>query len=157
MEVESAEQGGEILLGLVGIVDENGGQHGQQLNASLIDQLLVATIVHPASGNSCTSNITLIDNLPPVIDCSSDTVFIWCNTPLESIETPSVTDNVSPTDSITFTYTDLLTDLECDDSIGNVPVTAYLQRTWTATDEHGNSTTCTQHIFLKKKFAAPVL
>lgn len=132
------------------IVDENGGQHGQQLNASLIDQLLVATITHPASGNSCNTNITLIDNLPPVIDCSNDTVFIWCNTPLDSLETPSVTDNVSPSDSITFTYTDLFTDLECDDSIGNVPVTAYLQRTWTATDEHGNSTTCTQHIFLKK-------
>jgi hypothetical protein len=109
------------------IVDENGGQHGQQLNASLIDQVLVATITHPASGNSCNTNITLIDNLPPVVDCSNDTIFIWCNTPLNSIATPSVTDNVSPADSIEFTFADILTDLGCNDSIGNVPVTAYLQ------------------------------
>lgn len=132
------------------IEDENGNQHGQQLDASLIDQQLVATLTHPASGNSCNVNITLIDNLPPVVDCSNDTVFIWCNTPLEGIETPSVTDNVSPADSIEFTYIDIFTDLACDDSIGNVPVTAFVQRTWTATDEHGNSATCTQYIYLKK-------
>jgi len=134
----------------ISIEDEDGNQHGQQLNAALIDQLLTATLTHPASGNSCTTTITLIDNQPPVIDCSSDTVFIWCNTPLGSLETPSVTDNVSPSDSIQFTYTDMMVDLACNDSVGNVPVTAYLQRTWTATDEHGNSTQCTQHIYLKK-------
>ncbi len=132
------------------IEDEDGNQHGQQLDASLIDQQLVATLLHPASGNSCTTTIILIDNQPPVIDCSNDTVFVWCNFPLEDLETPSVTDNVSPADSIEFTYSDVLTDLACDDSVGNVPVTAYLQRTWTATDEHGNSTQCTQHVFLKK-------
>lgn len=134
----------------ISIKDEDGNQYGQQLDASLIDQQLVATLLHPASGNSCNVNIALIDNQPPVIDCSNDTVFIWCNTPLNSLETPSVTDNVSPADSIEFTYADNFTDLACTDSLGNVPVTAYLQRTWTATDEHGNATQCTQHIFLKK-------
>ncbi len=138
------------------VLDEDGIQHGQQLDASLIDQQLVATLLHPASGNSCNVTISLVDNQPPVIDCSNDSIFIWCNTPLASIAHPTVTDNVSTPAHIVMNHTDVATDLDCDDMVNNVPVTAYVQRTWTATDEHGNTTQCVQHIFMKKAVLSQV-
>ncbi|MCC6724216.1 MAG: HYR domain-containing protein [Saprospiraceae bacterium] len=138
------------------VLDEDGNQHGQLLDASLIDQQLMATLLHPASGNSCEVTVTLIDNQPPVIDCSNDTVFIWCNTPLNAIAHPSVTDNVSVPANIAMSYSDVDADLDCNATVNNIPVTAYLQRTWTATDEHGNTTLCVQHIYMKKAVLSQV-
>ncbi len=138
------------------VVDEDGNQHGPALTSALIGQQLLTTLFHPASGNSCNVNVTLIDNQPPVIDCSSDSIFIWCNSLLENLDTPSVTDNVSLPDEIELTVADIFTDWACDDSVGNVPVTAYVQRTWTATDEAGNVTQCVQHIFFKKAILSDV-
>ncbi|MBK8562388.1 MAG: HYR domain-containing protein [Saprospiraceae bacterium] len=138
------------------VLDEDGNQHGPSLNASLIDQQLTATLLHPASGNSCNVTITLVDNQPPVIDCSNDTVFVWCNTPLNSIAHPTVTDNVSAPANIAMSHADVAADLDCDDVVNNTPVTAYVRRTWTATDEYGNTTMCLQHIFMKKAVLANV-
>jgi hypothetical protein len=138
------------------VLDEDGNQHGQLLDASLIDQQLSATLLHPASGNSCNVNIMLVDNQPPVIDCSNDTVFVWCNTPLNGIASPTVTDNVSAPANIAMSHADVATDLDCDDVANNTPVTAHVRRTWTATDEHGNTTMCVQHIFMRKAVLADV-
>ncbi|MBI5914969.1 MAG: HYR domain-containing protein [Bacteroidetes bacterium] len=132
------------------VEDTLGNQYGQPLGASLLGQPLTATLLHPASGNSCDVQVTLIDNLPPDMDCGEDSLFVWCNQPLDSLGWPDVSDNVSDSADIEVDFTDIFTDLPCYDSIENVPVTAYVERYWTATDESGNSSTCVQHIFLKR-------
>ncbi|MFQ5446891.1 MAG: HYR domain-containing protein [Saprospiraceae bacterium] len=132
------------------VVDTAGNSYGNVVDASLIGQPATATITHPASGNSCSTALTVTDNMPPFMICGSDTSFIWCNTPPDSLEAPAVSDNVSVPDSITLEYVDVFTDLECFDSINNVPVTAQFERTWTATDESGNSASCVQLFYLKR-------
>ncbi|MEZ4960358.1 MAG: HYR domain-containing protein [Saprospiraceae bacterium] len=135
----------------IGIVDTAGNNVGTTLNASLLGEPLTATLTHPASGNSCVIQITLIDNLPPVLSCG-DTLFLWCNQPYtpDTIGYPAVSDNATETDSIALAYTDNFTDLPCYATISGQQMTAYTKRTWTATDESGNSTTCVQHIFFKR-------
>src|SRR5690606_29718355 len=86
----------------ISIVDTLGNEQGTLLGASLLGMPLSATLTHPASGNSCNVNITLIDATPPILDCV-DTLFIWCNEPLDSIDMPTVTDNATETDSIDVT------------------------------------------------------
>ncbi len=141
----------------ISIVDTAGNVYGTTLDASLLGEPLTATLLHPASGNSCTSHITLIDNLPPSIDCG-DTLFIWCNQPDEpdTLGYPEVGDNASETDSIDLVFVDVFHDFPCFDTIAGKIVTAYIKRSWTATDESGNATTCIQHIFFKRATLAMV-
>jgi HYR domain-containing protein/cohesin domain-containing protein len=132
------------------VVDTAGNSYGNVVDASLIGQPATVTITHPASGNSCSAALTVSDNMPPVMVCGSDTSFLWCNTPPDSLEAPAVSDNVSEPDSITLEYEDVFTDLECFDTVSGTPVTALFERTWTATDENGNSASCVQLFYLKR-------
>jgi len=132
------------------VVDTAGNSYGNVVDASLIGQPATATITHPLSGNSCSTAITVSDNMPPVMVCGSDTSFIWCNTPPDSLEAPAVSDNVSVPDSITLEFVDVFTGLECFDSVSNTPVAAQFVRTWTATDENANSASCVQLFYLKR-------
>ncbi|RME01934.1 MAG: HYR domain-containing protein [Bacteroidetes bacterium] len=132
------------------VVDTLGNEYGPQLADSLMNQPLTATILHPASGNSCSTIITLVDNTPPQITCGPDTLFIWCNTPLDSLETPVVSDNVTDTADIQLTWADSIVSLGCQDSVGLVPATGYITRSWYAEDESGNVDSCTQVFVLKR-------
>jgi hypothetical protein len=140
------------------ITDAAGNSYGNTVTAALLGVPLTATLVHPASGNSCTSNLTVTDNLPPIISLD-DTLFIWCNTlPIpENIGIPVVSDNATDTADIELVFSDTTFDFECFDSVGNVPVTAYIERTWVATDESGNSVTAIQRIFVKRALLSQVV
>lgn len=134
----------------INVSDASGNVYGPVLGDSLLGMPLTATLLHQPSGNSCNTQVTLVDQLPPTLDCGGDTLFVWCNFPFDSLEWPTVADNVTDSADIEVDFTDVFTDLECFDSVGNVPVTAYLLRTWTAVDESGNEASCTQHIFVKR-------
>ncbi len=146
-----------ILLSSVGcsnnfeitVTDTLGNEYGTVLDDTLMGQPLTATILHPASGNSCSTSITLVDTLAPTITCGPDTLWLWCNFPIDSLEAPAVSDNVTDSAHIELSWIDTLVDLPCFDTVDLVPVTAWLQRTWTATDESGNSSSCTQFIWFK--------
>lgn len=131
------------------IVDTLGNSIGTLLDGSLLGMPLTATLLHPASGNSCDVEIEVIDAMKPEIE-GADTAFIWCNWPLDSLETPEVTDNVTATEDILFSYTDTLIDLSCYDTVGTHTVTAFIERMWYAEDESGNMDSVLQLIYLKR-------
>jgi hypothetical protein len=90
--------------------------------------------------STCNQNITLTDTEPPVIACTN--VIIACSASSDPSNTgyPNVTNNCGGTS--VFTYVDVYI------FMGTFPECS-IQRTWTATDNCGNSATCLQTIILK--------
>ncbi|MFK7932956.1 MAG: hypothetical protein AB8G22_05560, partial [Saprospiraceae bacterium] len=97
--------------------------------------------------STCVQTITIQDTTNPVITCPNE-VTVECSDDLNpynntALGVPTVSDNCSAEANIALTYTDDESNLtECG---GN---TGYILRTWTATDECDNFTTCVQTINL---------
>src|SRR5665811_728564 len=93
------------------------------------------------NASTCTQIITIQDITVPVISCPAD-VTLSCEDPSDPAATGSAmaTDNCDANPVITFT--DSTTPGSC---AGNYVIT----RTWTATDECGNASTCTQIITIQ--------
>ncbi|MEM7394974.1 MAG: hypothetical protein AAF492_21795, partial [Verrucomicrobiota bacterium] len=91
---------------------------------------------------TCTQEIVLVDNVDPMIVCPAD-ITIDCDdsTNITNTGNATATDNCSATNDITITLSDSVGSTTC-------PNTFSLDRVFTATDECGNSTTCTQEIVL---------
>lgn len=140
----------------INIVDTLGNQQVVPLNASQLGMPLTATLLHPASGNSCDVAITVVDLMAPEITCT-DSVFIWCNENTDSLQVPEVSDNVTETDSIEIVFTDVFTDFNCFEEINGQAVTAHIERKWYATDESGNIDSCTQQIYLKRAVLSQIV
>jgi hypothetical protein len=92
------------------------------------------------AGNTttCTQTITVNDTTSPVITCPPDKQ-LQCgdSTAPANTGTATATDNCGGSPTITFT--DAATPANCTGQAG-------IDRTWKATDECGNSSTCVQHI-----------
>jgi hypothetical protein len=87
--------------------------------------------------STCLQQITIVDNTPPVITCPPN-VSIECSSSTDPDSTgfATATDNCDPTPSITFS----------DINVPSGPQTYTINRTWEATDDCGNSSTCLQLI-----------
>ncbi len=98
-------------------------------------------IATDACGNSstCLQNIFVIDNTPPLITCPPD-LTIECSADSDPSSTGSATatDNCDATP--TLSYSDITT--------AGGPQTFIINRTWVATDDCGNSSTCIQLILV---------
>lgn len=131
----------------ISVTDTLGNVYGEEMNGDFIGEVLTASILHIDSGNSCETDLTVIDNTPPDLDCEE--LFILCNVPSdpEELGFPDLSDNVSPYDSITLSYSDVFTDLACFSTTADTTVTAVIDRTWIAVDESGNADTCLQQIW----------
>ena len=95
-----------------------------------------------ACGNStsCTQVITVFDNTPPVITCPADiTVDFGSSTLPAATGNPTGSDNCGGTP--TFGFTDVTVPGPCEEEFT-------INRTWTATDACGLTTTCVQVIFV---------
>jgi uncharacterized repeat protein (TIGR01451 family) len=95
-----------------------------------------------ACGNSatCAQIITVFDNTPPVITCPADiTIAFGDNTLPANTGNPTGSDNCGGTP--VFTSTDVTVAGPCEEEFT-------INRTWTATDACGLTTTCLQVIFV---------
>ncbi|MFK7774400.1 MAG: HYR domain-containing protein [Saprospiraceae bacterium] len=127
----------------VHIMDANGVDIGNQVNCNYVGQVLLVSVVHPASENSCWGTILVEDKLKPTINCLN--IEIDCNEDTGPANTgiPSTSDNcfVLPNP----TYVDVMENLDCTD----LQFKAVIKRTWTVTDLSGNTNSCEQNIFIK--------
>ena len=131
----------------VNVTDTAGNSYGNAVNGSAIGLDLTATLTH-SGGNSCTSDVTVIDNMNPVLNCPQ--LYIYCNinSSPSVIGFPGISDNVTSFNDLTISYSDSFTDLDCGTMAGDSTVTAQIDRTWNVADESGNSATCMQTIWL---------
>ncbi len=92
-----------------------------------------------ACGNSATTSqkITVVDNLPPVFGIVPADVTLSCDVAIPPVVNPPATDKCDPQVIVTFIESKLN---------GNCPQAYTLTRTWTATDDCGNTAKATQKI-----------
>ncbi len=120
-------------------IDRDPSTPGTQLNASDIGKVLKVTILDTVSGNSCWGKATVEDKLAPILKCPKDTI-VNCDvvTTPAILGTPVVIENCG---NYTLTYVDQLTKGNC-----TVGVDHWIRRTWTAIDNSGNKSYCSQLI-----------
>ncbi len=141
----------------VQIVDQNGQNIGNVLTCDQVNQVVTAHIVDLTTGNSCSTNITVLDNLPPTINCIDQ--FIYCNQPADpqTIGYPQVYDNCTNLTATDLSYFDNITPLDCNESMNGRSVAAKIERTWLAMDASGWTSSCVQHIYFENIPASMVI
>ena len=120
------------------------------LTCAQIGQTVTVQVKHTASGNFCTGTLEVFDALPPVLSNCAEK-FIFCNEDPapEVLGLPIGTDNCTTPSNVDFTYIDDETALGCGNYQNGQAVLKRIDRSWTASDEHGNTSTCQQTIWLK--------
>jgi hypothetical protein len=116
-----------------------------------LNTVIEIRVTNIAAGNSCSSFYEVVDNQSPAISCPSDTVPCHASL-LPSNITPVVySDNCDQ--NVTLNHFDSEV-ISCGFSpslfIGRI------DRTWIAIDDSGNSSSCTQQIFLKRTVVSAV-
>ncbi len=90
-----------------------------------------------SNSSTCAQIITVDDSTPPLITCPPDvTIECAANTDPGNTGTATATDNCDATPTLTFS----------DVTMAGGPQTFIITRTWQATDDCGNSSTCIQLI-----------
>jgi hypothetical protein len=114
------------------------------LTGIYMGQVLAVTVYDVNTTNECTGYISLMDNLPPVFVTCSD-VDVYCNasTTPAAIGLPQVADNCDQ--NVILSYFDQQVGPDCNIA---PPYIGHITRTWTATDNQGNSSQCVQTINL---------
>lgn len=127
-----------------------GQQLPNPLNCDQIGQVVTAKVKHTNSGNSCSGTLHVIDALSPILSNCVDK-FIFCNEDPApgSIGSPIGADNCTSAGNLNFSYFDSETSLNCGTFQNGVPVLKRIDRSWTVSDDHGNSSTCHQKVWLR--------
>lgn len=142
---------------LVQIFNEAGQNIGNQVNASHIGVPLSVLITNTGNGNSCSANLSVVDDLPPVITCQNK--FVSCSGDIAPsvIGYPSVSDNITPLDASDLEYTDVYRPQTCSTVVQDSAVTARVDRIWRVTDGSGNLTTKIQAIYYVRRTFADIV
>lgn len=106
-------------------------------------QVLSVTVTDVTTGIFCNSFIRAVDISPPVISCVNDTISCIADTSAVVLGAPAVSDNCS--DDISLSYFDNFTNFTCANDNK-----AILERVWSAADEQGNTSSCSQFILLER-------
>lgn len=122
------------------------GDHGQTVpgnivNMSHLDQNLTYTVTELECGNLCWGKVKVEYKLAPQIDCPED-MTIACNA-LDFLDLPSATGGCAAVN--VQLYNQEKVHLDCDPLYQ-----AYVDRTYVASDVHGNSSSCTHRIYLER-------
>src|SRR6056297_3301406 len=111
------------------------------LDQSNVGDTVFVTVIDPETGNSCTTSFFIEDKLPPEVICPSDTT-IFCSQTTD----PSITGEpelLSCDIGVEITFSDsTLYYQECEDTV------AQITRTWTISDQSGNTVECIQDIYV---------
>jgi hypothetical protein len=119
------------------------------LDCSVSGQTVTATVLHPASGNSCTTQLEVRDFLPPSATCPD--VYVWCHEEGHPAQTgfPAVQDNCTPAAEVVRQWTDQETGFPCGTVQNGFSVKKRINRNWVLTDANGNQRSCYQKIWFK--------
>jgi hypothetical protein len=118
----------------------NGQALGDTITVAQVGESVEAKVTHLASGNFCSSQLTIIDNLAPqILEC--DTLYSDCTSSIhpDSIGGILAQDNCY---SPILSYSDSIIEGNCTD-----PFLEMIIRQWTASDSSGNTASCDQLIF----------
>ena len=108
------------------------------------------TVTDVATSVFCVGFIEIVDNLPPTINCQNEIISCFADTSAMVVGFPQASDNCDG--NLDLTYTDTYIPGDCLS-----PNAAVITRIWTATDDSGNATNCTQTIFLERPNLADVV
>jgi hypothetical protein len=132
------------------------------VNGSHIGQILSVTVTHLCTGNTCWGAISVEDKWIPMLMCGADTIACGESTspedigfPVDSLAGPITQTNQGSNEyliqnydlcgPITIRYTDQKVNNSCEDEFYSI-----IYRTWYATDESGNNTSCVDTIFVER-------
>jgi HYR domain len=133
------------------------------LDGTHIGKTLKFTLKHILSGNVCWGEVLVEDKLPPKIVCKD--IWLTCADTINKPEYlknilgivdayPQVTNNCG---TATLSYIDTWFDADCSAKIGDIEISAYIKREWTATDQAGKTSTCTQTLYFERIHAEDVI
>ena len=140
---------------------------GPTIGMEYINKLLQVSVVHECSGNSCWGNVLLEDKSIPLLQCGTNDT-INCN----EFMTPDITGFPVP-DDVTITplgddkfllenfdkCSDVILFYEDSPVTNNLctgPFSSIIERSWVAEDNSGNTTSCTERIYVNKASLADI-
>lgn len=138
------------------------------LNSSMVGKTYMVTVLQNCTGNSCWSNMVVLDKTAPELLCHTDTVkcstdirpqFLDHGFPLvyySSINTTSnpyvyIATGSNGCSNVTLKYYDTATEQPCSSRF-----TSIINRVWFATDASGNQTSCTDTIKIERTGLADI-
>ena len=132
------------------VTDYNNVLHPNLFTHADIGLCFKVTIRDRRSGNSCWGKVCIEDKQQPVITCPRDTI-ISCIASIDPSNFVRPSLNSCEDAGVTWNYhDDIIDSTECSVFV------SIIERTWTATDNQGNSTSCKQKIFIRKLELADV-
>lgn len=131
---------------------------GNTITSQYVGIPLTIRVQDNCSGNFCITIAIAFDNLPPqFLSCQNITVPCVVNkyTPAYLRDTlgisaafPTVVDNCT---TPTLTFNDTWVDVPCGGVFNGINnLSGYIVRAWTATDQYGNKSTCTQYVYFQR-------
>ena len=112
------------------------------VNEQWIGSSFEAHLIHINTGDSCVSIVSVVDEIPPVLDCVDTS--IDCFSPITPDVTgyPEILDECSS--NVTLSYVDNFVQNDCTQT----DTIEIINRLWIAVDEGGNVDNCIQQIFI---------
>ncbi len=107
--------------------------------SAIVNQLLSVTVTDTTTGIFCVNFIAVLDKKAPVIACQNIEMTCVEEATIVIVELPEVIDNCDS--EVDLQYHDVMTGSLCEKVI---------ERTWTATDQNGNESTCVQLITITR-------
>ena len=127
------------------------------IGCAQIGQTLTVKITDLCSNVSCWGMVRVEDKLAPQLTCPpvelSCAITTYTPAYLSTVlgipaAYPTVQENCG---TYTLAYVDFWNDLGCTGSVNGIAdLSAYALRRWTATDGHGNSSTCSQYLYFRR-------
>ena len=123
----------------VSIID-GGLSLGNQISCQFSGQIIEYRLVHISTGLACEGSILIEDKTGPTLACIDMNIPCSADSSPAELGAPFVTDNCD--DNPSLLSSDNLIDYECE----NPNFLSTIERTWIATDNLGNSSSCIQVI-----------
>ncbi|TNE69181.1 MAG: hypothetical protein EP344_00535, partial [Bacteroidetes bacterium] len=151
---------GDVLDSLytVEIFTLQGVNIGNMITSQWVGIPLKIKVTDNCSGNFCITDAIAFDVVPPIFSqCENITVpcvvdeytpeFLYDSLGIATAY-PLVSDNCTP---VTLVFKDTWVDVPCGGSFNGLDnLSGYVKRVWTATDQSGNKSTCTQYIYFER-------